>query len=99
MGIAGIKTESSTWYNNQAQVDLIIDRTDDTINVLEIKYAMNPFTISQKYAQQLQQKLASFISATKTKKAVWLVMLTTYGLNPNSYDGDVVKSLTMDDLF
>ena len=99
LGIAGIKTESSTWYNNQAQVDLIIDRADDTINVLEIKYAKNPFTISQKYAQQLQQKLASFISATKTKKAVWLVMLTTYGLNPNSYDGDVVKSLTMDDLF
>ena len=36
---------------------------------------------------------------TKTRKAVHLLMLTTYGLAKNKYSGIVQKEIMLDDLF
>ena len=48
----------------------------------------------------LRNKIAAFIQSTKTKKAVFLVMLTTFGLVKNEYARSVVQNeLKMDDLF
>jgi hypothetical protein len=48
----------------------------------------------------LRNKVAAFIQSTKTKKAVFLVMLTKFGLVKKKYTRSVVQNeLKMDDLF
>jgi uncharacterized protein len=83
-----------------AQIDLVIDRRDRVINLCEIKFSINPFTITKEYDKSLKNKLSIFKETTKTRKAVFLTMITTYGLVKNEYSGSIVQNeINMDDLF
>jgi uncharacterized protein len=104
LGISGIFSQSSSWRSkeikNGAQIDLLVDRRDHVINLFEIKFSNEPYTITKSYAEQLRQKIGVFKSETNTRKAVWLAMLTTFGLKKNEHSGSLVQhELTMDSLF
>ena len=78
---------------------MLIDRKDDVINLCEIKYSQDEFSIDANYEKNLSNKIETFRNETKTKKSVWLTMLTFSGLKKNSYSGIVMAELTGDDLF
>lgn len=103
LGINGVETETSSWKSNQAkdgaQIDLVIDRRDEVINVFEMKFSISPFIIDKKYDAELRNKVGAFKAETRTKKSVFLTMLTTYGLQNNSYAGNVQNDIKMDILF
>lgn len=104
LGISGVQTQSSSWKNtgegNKRQVDLVIDRKDDTINLCEIKFSIKPFIIDKKYHAELKDKIEVFRTATRTTKSIFLTMITTFGISRNEYSNDLVqKSLIMDELF
>ena len=104
LGISGIQTNTATWYSTdketKAQVDLLIERRDGIINLCEIKFSINSFVITKKYAEELRNKIAVFKEQTKTKKTVFLTMITSFGLQKNEYSNQLVQnSLTMDALF
>jgi predicted AAA+ superfamily ATPase len=95
LGISGIISHTFSWKSQHsekgAQIDLIIDRRDHVINVCEIKFSTELYTISKAYAQQLRQKVATFRAETVTKKAIFLTMITTYGLNTNQHSSGLVQ--------
>lgn len=100
LGISGIISNAASWRNKDAQIDLLIDRNDQVINICEMKFSINSFTIDKKYADNLRNKIGSFIAQTKTKKAIFLTMVTTYGITNNAHAAQLVdNSLTMDSLF
>ena len=104
LGINGIQTNTATWYSNdketKAQIDLLIERRDGIINLCEIKFSINSFIITKKYAEELRNKIAVFKEQTKTKKTVFLTIITSFGLQKNEYSNQLVQnSLTMDALF
>ncbi|MCU0373667.1 MAG: ATP-binding protein [Chitinophagaceae bacterium] len=99
LGISGVQTQIAAWRLADAQIDLIIDRRDHVINLCEMKFSMHDFSINAAYAQQLRQKAERFATATKTRKALVLTLITTYGLAANSHAALVQKTLTMDALF
>ena len=100
LGISGIMSIAASWRNKNAQIDLLIDRNDQVINICEMKFSINAFTIDKKYADNLRNKIGSFITQTKTKKSVMLTMLTTYGLTNNAHALQLVdNNLTMEGLF
>ncbi|MCB0835349.1 MAG: ATP-binding protein, partial [Bacteroidetes bacterium] len=90
----GTKTEKGV------QIDLLLDRNDHIINLFEIKFYNKPFTISKAYAKELKEKMDLFEEATKTRKHLFLTLITTFGLIPNEYSlGLIDQVLTLDDLF
>ncbi len=104
LGIGGVQTTTSSWLaagdGPRAQVDLVIDRRDHVINLCEMKFSINPFTIDKKYADELRNKIGTFKAQTATRKAVYLTMITTYGVAINEHANALVQnSLTMDVLF
>ena len=99
LGISGIQTDVSSWSNRKAQIDLVIDRKDQIINLVEAKFSIQEYEITKKYSRNITDKMEQFISNTKTKKAIWFILLTTYGLKTNLHSGHVQKTLTMKDLF
>lgn len=83
----------------QAQIDMLIDRADRIINVCEMKFTTNEFTIDRKYDAELRRKLDIFSAQTQCRKSLHLTFVTTYGLSQNEYSGRVQWIVTMDDLF
>jgi len=83
-----------------AQIDLLIDRSDDAINVCEIKYTDSPFVTDKSYAEKLKKKIDIFKKTTKTNKQIFLTMISAHGLKATIYSEDMVSGLvTLEDLF
>jgi AAA+ ATPase superfamily predicted ATPase len=99
LGIGGIQTNMYAWSNGKSQIDLILDRSDNVINLIEIKYADNEYTISKSYEKNLMNKVSEFKEYYKTKKAIWMVLLSTYGLASMANAGLIHTSITADVLF
>src|SRR3546814_13293180 len=96
LGIENVHSETSVWRSKPrneekgAQIDLLIDRQDRCINVCEIKFSTGTFEITKKYAAELENKLQAFRNQTRTRKTLFITMITTYGKkNKNDYDGMV----------
>jgi len=77
------------------QIDLIIDRKDESINLCEVKFYNGPFTINKSYYHQLINKRQRFIEYTGTKKQIFLTFITNYGLVENDYAAEVVDASIM----
>jgi len=103
LGIQGVDSKQYSWKSTTttegAQIDLLIDRNDKTINLCEIKFASSEYIIEKKYDLNLRNKINAFKLETKTKKSIHLTMITPYGIANNQYSGLVQNSLTMNCLF
>lgn len=104
--IGGIYSEASGFifqgneFLSGIQIDLLIDRNDQVINICEMKFYQKEFSISKSYAEQLRRKMTVFSEITKTKKQLFLVMITTFGILENKHSlGLVDNQLTMEILF
>jgi len=103
LSIGGVVSYTSGWRSkdaeNGAQIDLLIDRNDNVINLCEIKYATKAFVITKSYDENLRNKRGVFIEETRTKKSVHITMITTYGVKHNEYWNNIQSELLLDDLF
>lgn len=103
LGISGISTEAFTWRSKDskpgAQIDLLISRRDDVINLCEIKFSLHPVTLSPKDDRDLHNKRVTFLAETGTRKAIHITMVTTYGLTEKGCRASVQSEVVLDDLF
>ena len=105
LGIAGVLSNVYSWRkeadetSDGAQIDLLIDRKDQVINLCEMKYSLSEYAIDAEYEQKLRNKKSAFIDATNTRKAVHLTMVTTFGIKTNVHSGIVQNEVKLDDLF
>ena len=106
LGIFGVYSKTASFIKKGTketagvQIDLIIDRNDGVINLVEIKFYNKTFTLTKAYAQQLQQKKWVFETASKTQKLTMLTLITTFGIQQNNHSlGLIENTLTLDDLF
>lgn len=99
--IGGIISNTLTWRSKDGiQIDLLIDRRDQVVNLCEIKYSINPYAITKDYAAKLRNKIGTFKQETNTRKTVFLTMITTYGLVQNKHASALVQNeVLMDALF
>jgi len=103
LGISGVSTSTTSWRSKQsnpgAQIDLVICRKDGVINLCEIKYAKHPYQITKTDAAMLEQKKSIFTMESKTKHAIHITFISTYGTAKKGFFGIVQSEVTMDDLF
>ena len=107
LGISAVLTSESQWSyrpknksEQGAQIDLLIDRKDDCINLCEIKFYNSEFTIDQNYAKELQRKINVFREQTRTTKTIFLTLITPYGLRKNEYSTELVnQEICLEDFF
>lgn len=106
LGISGVFSKTLAWKfvgNDElpgAQIDLIIDRKDQVINLCEAKFSDKEYVLTKEYTQKLRRKKLIFEQATKTKKSILTTLLSTYPALQNKYYFDEIQSeVTMDALF
>lgn len=106
LGISGVLTEAYSWSstgsedgNAGTQIDLVIDRKDRVVNLIEIKFSSDVFAIDKDYDAVLRNKITAFQSQELSRKSIQLTFITTFGLEMNKYRNVVSRSLSLDDLF
>ena len=107
LGISGVLTEVNSWQCKAdtdkglygSQIDLLIVRKDQIINLCEMKYSSAEYTITKDYDMKIRRKVSDLQKSTKTKYAIFPTMVTTYGLVDNSYALNIQSTITLDDLF
>ena len=106
-GKSGVATAVSAWSLKAdkdrgiggAQIDLVLDRRDQIVNLCEIKYSLYPYDITPAYLAKLIERKETFRKATSTTKALHLTFITSNGLKPNAQSGMIQSQVTLDDLF
>lgn len=81
------------------QIDLLIDRSDNTVNVCEMKYSLSEYVIDKGYFGHLEQRVRIFKKTTKTRKSIVPVFITSQGLANNTYSRRIPREVRGDDLF
>lgn len=105
MGIAGVATQCYSWkakgdaLSSGTQIDMVLDRRDNIINICEMKFSKGEYTITKDYAMALNNKVERFIESTKNKKTILLTMITTNGVVHNEYWNQIQCDITTDELF
>jgi hypothetical protein len=94
LGVSGVQTIVSAWRSKYAepaaQIDLLIDRRDDVINLCEMKYADGPYALTAADERSIRNKMAAFRSETGTRKAIHPVLITLDGANRNAHFNSVI---------
>ena len=110
LGISGILSNCYSWNTKPftdknninwkgAQIDLLIDRRDDVINICEMKFASDKYVITRDYEEKLRERESIFRSKTGTRKATVHTFITTFGVRQNNHSSIVQSEVIMDDLF
>lgn len=97
--VYSLRTKDTNAKGYGAQIDMIIDRNDNTINLCEMKFSKKAFTIDKEYQRKLLNKIDCIQEYTNYKKTIILTMVTTEGVEHNGYWNTVQKEVTMNDLF
>jgi uncharacterized protein len=106
LGISGIYAEASSYFHKRTQteqgiqIDLVLDRKDHTINLFEMKFYTDKWRLNKLEATELREKVNLFKLLSKTKKQVFLTLVTTFGIKTNEYSlGLIDNDIDMDVLF
>lgn len=107
LGISGILTTVNAWSCESdrdngiygSQIDMLIVRKDQVINLCEMKYSGTEYVISENVNRSIQNKIHDLTAVTKTKYAIYPTLITTYGLIKNTYSENIQSVITMKDLF
>ncbi len=107
LGISGVSVEVNAWQCGPdpdhgiygSQIDLLIVRRDQIINLCEMKYSESDFLPDAAYDRAQKRKLLDFQKKTQTKYALHPTLITTYGVESNTYSGDIQSVITADQLF
>jgi uncharacterized protein len=105
LGISGILTSESSFYKRKdavaagCQIDLLIDRADSAINICEMKFYNGAYTLTEDNVHALQQKRNIFQEKTKTKKQLFVTLISADGITDTKYNMLVDKHLDASALF
>lgn len=106
LGISGVSTMTSSFIARPkdglpgAQIDLVIDRRDQTINLCEMKFSNSDYELSKSEGEKLRKRQSVFRYHTKTKKHLFTTLITTFGVVNNAARLNYVDQVVvMDDLF
>ena len=82
-----------------AQIDLLIERADRTINICEMKYSHGKYEITKSYDSLVAHRMQTFRKVTKTNNTLVLLYITPEGLVDNVYSRRLARTVVGNDLF
>ena len=104
LGIPAVISETSAWSKKEddtdgVQIDLLINRNDNVINMCEIKYYSGPFKVDKEYYAKILGRQTILSEKVSPKTSIHSTLITTFGLADNEYSSAFVNTVTLEDLF
>ncbi len=104
LGITGVITTVSQWTKRAddgkgTQIDLLISRADNVVNMCELKFYSGEFIVDRDYCKTLMNREMMLKKEIAKKSTVRSTLITTFGLQKNEYSDIFTNVILMDDLF
>ena len=105
LSVAGIYSKESAWSpkgedgKDGMQLDMLIDRADNVVNLCELKYYSDLFQIDKSYYMTMLHRKHALEKTLPAKKTVRNTLITTFGLKKSKYQDVFTNIITLDDLF
>ena len=106
LGISGVAVKVASWRcrgnpggPRGAQIDLVISRADNVVNICEMKFARGEYEIDADEAERLRNRTEAFRRETSFRGGIHLTFVTPYGVKHNKYWNMVQSEVTLDNLF
>lgn len=105
LGFNAVISSAHSWFyrprngEKGVQIDLLIDRNDDVINLCEIKFCKTKYKLTEDEFHRLENRRLTFIEQTKTQKTVVLTMITTNGILQGNFANEIQHQITLNQLF
>lgn len=105
LGISGIEANVTTLTlrgdetSKGTQVDLLIIRKDNVVNLCEIKFSNDEFEIDKAYDAVLRHRISAVGERLKKTQNIHLTFITSFGVKQNKYSGIVQQDIQLDALF
>lgn len=105
IGISGILANLYSWHvkgnddHPGAQIDLIIDRSDNVIDVCEMKYAPEGYRLTDGELQKIRNRISIFKRYIPHNKFAGPVLITSNGVIQNNNSFEIPTQVTADQLF
>lgn len=81
------------------QIDLIFDRADNVVNIIEAKFYTSIYGMTAADAQSISNKKEAYLAKTKSRKTIFTTLITLNGAERNKHFlGVVTNELTLEDL-
>ncbi len=87
--ISGMATRMAGFYAkasnnmNGAQIDMVIDRADNCVNIIECKYYRDNFYLTKSEVTKIKNRIASFKYHSQTKKQIFVTIISSSKLLHN----------------
>jgi len=106
LSIAGMTSSVATFIARPkdglpgTQIDLLIDRNDQCINVCEVKFSIENYLVTKKDIENIDIKKQVFRHHTKTNKHLFTTIITTMSVVENQHKINAVDQVvTLEELF
>lgn len=103
--IGNVDSTQSAWAvtgddeKEGTQIDLLIQREDNVVNLCEMKFYGEEFSVGKDYHKKLINRANRLQERLSRKEVVHPILVTTYGLKRNEYSSYFVDTVTFDELF
>lgn len=81
------------------QIDLLIDRKDNVLNLCEMKFVGDEFEVDNDYEKKLRHRLQWMLDHINRKQSLQMTLVTTFGLKYGYHSGVFQQVVTLDHLF
>jgi len=105
LGISGVRTVEYAWFRrggdgrDGAQIDLLIKRADNAVNICEMKYASEAYAIDAEESRGIAHRREAFIADESFRGSVFVTLVSPYGAVHNVAWNEIQNEVTLDDLF
>ena len=105
LSIAGVGSSQSAWSprnddgKDGMQIDMLIDRADNVVNLCEIKYYSDVVCPDKDMYLTMTNRKNVVEHMVSRKKTVRNTLITTFGIRKNEYSSVFTNVITIDDLF
>ena len=103
LGISGVAVLISHWLHqdrdtgSKAQVDMVLDRADQTITLCEAKFTKAPVRVSKSLVERLRNTETLFRDKTKTKKFINHAIISCSGVVENELSREIFATVVEGD--
>ena len=105
LGILGVSSRQSAFVvkgdgeTEGMQIDLLIDRKDNVLNLCEMNFVGSEFEVDNDYEKKLRHRLQWMLDHINRKQSLQMTLVTTFGLKYGYHRGIFQQVVTLDQLF
>lgn len=103
LGLTGISAKMGSWQirsnkgenKSGAQIDLILDRDDGVITLMDAKYSQKPYSLDKATALNIANKITVFEVNFPTNKQITMALITTVGFKKTIWSEDLINQIIL----